>query len=215
MATSSDTFYVREKFIEAIAQNQSAYGIDLPESVIARLADYYEFIQEHNPILHLVGPSLPEEFATRHILESLTLLEFLPPNTRFADIGPGAGLPSIPCLIARDDLSAVLIESKEKKTAFLRTAVAALGLDKRTKIINKQFSEVTRPHVSHVTCRALDKFTETLPRLLKWSGERELLLFGGPSLEEALDKARRKYQRRLMPLSDRRYLFRVSDPAIS
>ncbi len=213
--TSSDTFHVREQFIEAIGQHQSSYGLGLPESAIARLADYYEIVLEHNPILHLVGPCAPDEFATRHILESLTLLEFLAPNTRFADIGPGAGLPSIPCIIARDDLSAVLIESKEKKTAFLRAAVAELGLDKRTKIINKQFSEVTRPHVSHVTCRALDKFTETLPRLLKWSGERELLLFGGPALEEALGKAGQKYQRRLMPLSERRYLFCISAPAIS
>jgi 16S rRNA (guanine527-N7)-methyltransferase len=206
---------VREEFINAIKSNQSAFGIDQPENVTARLADYYELIQKHNPILHLVGPCTPEEFATRHILESLTLLESLPANTRFADIGPGAGLPSIPCLIARDDLSAVLIESKEKKTAFLRGAAAELGLDKRAKIINKQFSEVTRPHVTHVTCRALDKFAEKLPQLLKWSGERELLLFGGASLNEALDKAKRKYQRRLMPLSDRRYLFCVSAPTIS
>jgi 16S rRNA (guanine527-N7)-methyltransferase len=206
---------VREKFIEAIGQHQSAYSLDLSEAVIARLADYYEFIQEHNPILHLVGPCSPEEFATRHILESLTLLEFLPANTRFADIGPGAGLPSIPCLIARDDLSAVLIESKEKKTTFLRGAVAELRLDKRSKIINKQFSEVTRPHVAHVTCRALDKFAEKLPQLLRWSGERDLLLFGGASLGKALDKAKRKYQRRLMPLSERRYLFCISAPTIS
>jgi 16S rRNA (guanine527-N7)-methyltransferase len=206
---------VREQFIEAIGTHQSAYGIDLPESAIAHLVDYYEVVLEHNPILHLVGPCSPEEFATRHILESLTLLEFLPENTRFADIGPGAGLPSIPCLIARDDLSAVLIESKEKKTTFLRIAANELGLDKRTKIINKQFSEVTRPHVTHVTCRALDKFSEKLPQLLKWAGDREVLLFGGASLGEALDKAKRKYQRRLVPLSDRRYLFRVSAPVIS
>jgi 16S rRNA (guanine527-N7)-methyltransferase len=206
---------VRAKLIDAIGQHQSAFGIDLPENVTARLADYYELIQKHNPILHLVGPCTPEEFATRHILESLTLLEFLPENARFADVGAGAGLPSIPCVIARADLSAVLIESKEKKTEFLRMAAAELGLDKRAKIINKQFSEVTRPHVTHVTCRALDKFAEKLPQLLKWSGERELLLFGGASLGEALDKAKRKYQRRLMPLSERRYLFCISAPTIS
>ena len=201
---------MREKFIEAIGQHQSAYGIDLPESVIARLANYYEFIQEHNPILHLVGPCSPEEFAIRHILESLTLLEFLPANTRFADIGPGAGLPSIPCLIARDDLSAVLIESKEKKTTFLRGAVAELGLDTRAKIINKQFSEVTRPHVTHVTCRALDKFTAKLPQLLKWAGERELLFFGGPALREELQKLGLRVDEKLMPGSEQRFLLRAS-----
>lgn len=204
---------MREKFIEAIGQRQSTYGIDLPESTIARLADYYEFVLEHNPILHLVGPCAPEEFATRHILESLTLLEFLPENTRFADIGPGAGLPSIPCLIAREDLSAVLIESKEKKTAFLRSAAAELGLDKRTKIINKQFSEVTRPHVSHVTCRALDRFAQKLPQLLKWSGERELLFFGGPAVGDEMRRLGLHVKKKLMPGSEQRFLFIVDGKA--
>lgn len=198
---------MREKFVEGIRHHQSIFGINLPESVIARLADYYELVQNHNPLLHLVGSCSPEEFATRHILESLTLLEFLPPNARFADVGAGAGLPSIPCLIARDDLSAVLIESKEKKTAFLRGVVVELGLDKRTKVINKQFSEVTRPHVTHVTCRALDKFVEKLPELLKWAGERELLFFGGPALLDEMRRVGLNVREKLMPASERRFLF--------
>ena len=32
---------------------------------------FYDLIQEHNPILHLVGPMSAEEFAIRHVLESL------------------------------------------------------------------------------------------------------------------------------------------------
>jgi len=200
---------MRKKFKSAIESNQQTFGVELPDETIERLADYYELIQEHNPILHLVGPSSPEEFATRHILESLTLLEFLPLEARFADIGPGAGLPSIPCLIARGDLKSVLIESKEKKTDFLRTAASTLGLEERAKVINKQFSEVTRPHVSHVTCRALDKFAERLPRLLKWSGERELLFFGGPVLRDKMVKLGLGFQEKLMPLSEQRFLFAV------
>jgi 16S rRNA (guanine527-N7)-methyltransferase len=200
---------MREQLIAAIKSNQAIFGVELTGKTIDRLADYYDVVQEHNPILHLVGPSTPEEFATRHILESLTLLEFLPVNARFADIGAGAGLPSIPCLLAREDLSAVLIESKEKKTDFLRSAAARLGLEERTKVINKQFSEVTRPHVSHVTCRALDKFTERLSRLLKWSGERDLLFFGGPALRDEMRKLGLSVTEKLMPLSEQRYLFVV------
>ena len=66
----------------------------------ATLADYYELVQANNPLLHLVAPSSPEEFAVRHVLESLALLKFLPERAKFADVGAGAGLPSIPCLIA-------------------------------------------------------------------------------------------------------------------
>jgi len=200
---------MRREFVAAIRSNQQVFNVELADDTIELLGDYYDLVLEHNPILHLVGPCSSEEFATRHILESLTLLEFLPVDARFADIGPGAGLPSIPCLIARHDLKAVLIESKEKKTDFLRAAVAKLELEERAKVINKQFSEVTRPHVSHVACRALDKFAERLPRLLKWSGERELLFFGGPALRDEMKKLELIFQEKLMPLSEQRFLFVV------
>lgn len=206
-ATLRENLRVRDEFTKSIKLNQPAFGVDLSDDVIERLADYYELVQEHNPILHLVGPCSPEEFATRHILESLTLLEFLPVSARFADVGAGAGLPSIPCLIAREDLRAVLIESKEKKAAFLRVVMPKLGLENCTKVINKQFSEVTRPHVSHVTCRALDKFSERLRPLLKWSADRELLFFGGKGLRDEMQGLGLRVSEKLMPLSEHRFLF--------
>ena len=198
---------MRDEFIDAVKSNQRAFGLELSDSTPDRLADYYELVQQYNPILHLVGPCPPEEFATRHILESLTLLAHLPTGARFADVGTGAGLPSIPCLIARDDLHAVLIESKEKKATFLQTAVDALDLADRTILIDRQFSETKTPDVRYVTCRALDRFTENLPRLLKWSGKRKLLFFGGPSVRQSLTEQGIKFAERLMPFSSQRYLF--------
>src|SRR5215218_5716571 len=106
-----------EKFIETIENLQSEFGLNLAKDKIERLAVFYELVRKHNPILHLVAPAPEEEFAVRHILESLTLLEFLPAKSSFADVGAGAGLPSIPCLLAREDLRGVLIESKLKKAA--------------------------------------------------------------------------------------------------
>lgn len=198
---------VREEFISAIQFNQAGFGLELIDARIDRLADYYELIQLHNPVLHLVAPCSAEEFAVRHVLESLTLLEFLSRGARFADVGTGGGLPSIPCLLVRDDLTAVLIESKEKKARFLNEAAERLGISETAVIVNRQFEEVTDRDFSFVTCRALDKFTEKLPRLLKWSGQRRLLFFGGNSLAEFLIKASLKFEKRLMPLSEQRFLF--------
>ena len=202
-----ETLDVRDEFLEALRSNAMLFDIGLSDGVTERLADYYDLVREHNPILHLVAPSSPEEFATRHILESLAILEFLPPKARFADVGTGAGLPSIPCLIARADLSGALIESKEKKTGFLRAVVRQLQLSARTEIINRQFSEVPRPAVSHVTCRALDRFTQKLPQLLKWSADSTLLFFGGKLLGDELKKNGLHPIEKLMPLSDQRFLF--------
>lgn len=194
-------------FVKSIKEHQPAFGIGLTDEQIARLANYYKLILEHNEILHLVAPMTAEEFAIRHILESLTLLEYLPMITKLADVGPGAGLPSIPCLLVRDGLNAVLIESKEKKAKFLETVIEDLGLTERVKIINSQFEEADTDDCKYVTCRALDKFTQKLPRLLKWSDKRDLLFFGGNNLAEALGKHGVKFDQKLMPMSEQRFLF--------
>ena len=202
---------MRKEFTEAIKTHQPAFGLSLPDDAIERLADYYTLIQEHNEFLNLVGPSTPEDFATRHILESLTLLEYLPNSIWFADVGTGGGLPSIPCLLVREDLKAILIESKEKKSKFLHVAVEKLKLKYRTRIVTNQFQEANPGHAQAITCRALDKFTEKLPRLIKWSGKRQLLLFGGENLKKALQDEKIVFTEKLMPLSEKRFLF-ITEP---
>jgi 16S rRNA (guanine(527)-N(7))-methyltransferase RsmG len=187
--------------------HEAAFGLSLTDETIERLDDHYELVQQNNQFLHLTAPSAAEEFAVRHTLESLMLLEYLPENTRFADVGPGGGFPSLPCLIARKDLSAVLIESKEKKAVFLELAANELGLSDRVTVIDRQFEEVKEKDFSLVTCRALDKFTDKLPRLLKWGKGKSFALFGGPTLREALNKNRVKFGETLVPMSQQRYLY--------
>ena len=195
--------------IKALRIHQSVFGLDLTDETINRLAAFYEIVEEHNQMLHLVAPCTPEEFAIRHILESLVLLEYLPENVKFADVGSGAGLPSIPCLIVRRDLAAVLIESKEKKTRYLEHTLSQLELTERAVVFNKQFEEVRDKDFDTVTCRALDKFSDKLPRLLKWSGDRRKVLFGGPTLREALKQIRIQFEERLIPMSEQRYVFYI------
>jgi 16S rRNA (guanine527-N7)-methyltransferase len=198
---------MREDFITAFKTHQSLFDVELADQPIERLADFYDLIQEHNPILHLVGPCSEAEFATRHILESLTLLEHLPKSARFADVGTGSGLPAIPCLLVREDLTATLIDAKKKKADFLNLAISKLGLEERATVVMRQFHEVQISAEKTVTCRALDKFSEKLPALLKWSRGRRRLFFGGPALEARLHELGRPFERKLMPLSDQRYLF--------
>jgi 16S rRNA (guanine527-N7)-methyltransferase len=202
---------MRKQFVDAIKANQNVFGLEIPDLRIERLADYYDLVQLHNPLLHLVGRCSPEEFATRHIFESLTMLEFLPANAKFCDVGSGAGLPAIPCLIVREDLTATLIESKEKKADFLSAAVNELGLSNPITIVNRQFTEGDPGVAAFVTCRALDKFTERLSRLVKWANRRTLLFFGGPSLRSEMERLSLKFESRLMPLSEQRFLFAVTE----
>ena len=197
----------RQQFIKSLSANQQNFDILLTKQQQNALADYYEIIQKHNEILHLVAPCSPEDFAVRHILESLTLLEFLPKNAKFADVGTGAGLPSIPCLIVREDLSGVLIESKLKKVSFLQKVLAESKLENCAEILDRQFEELPKPNVSFILCRALDKFTQKLQKLLRWSGNSKLLFFGGNNLREELQKNGVEFQEKLMPMSEQRFLF--------
>lgn len=201
---------MRTEFIEALKANQAAFSIELDEPQIERLADFYEIVLEHNPLLHLVGPCTPEEFAIRHILESLLLLNYLPKKARFADVGTGAGLPAIPCLLVREDMSAMLIDSKVRKASYLEICVKQLGLEQRAKVVNKAFNDVDLGNCVSVVCRAIDKFSERLPRLILWRRQRQMILFGGPNLRTALETQPVVFSEKLIPLSEQRYIFDVN-----
>lgn len=190
-------------FEEALISNQSLFQVDLSTEAQAKLSDYYSLLSRWNARLHLVAPCSPQEFATRHVLESLMLLKHLPNEAKIADIGSGAGLPIIPCLIARPDLHATLIESSQKKSVFLREALNTAG--RTATIIAKPFEEVPTPDVSFVTCRALDQFMEKVPDIIGWAPRGgTLLLFGGETLRQKLSKQTQSYK---IPLSEKRFLF--------
>lgn len=200
---------MRDEFATAVKTHETAFGLALSNEQIELLSKFYKIVLAHNDILHLVAPMSAEEFAVRHILESLTMLHHLSAEAKFADIGAGAGLPSIPCLLVRPTLKAVLIESKVRKSNYLIKAIAELGIGDRVRVVNQQFEEAETEGFSVVACRALDKFTQKLPKLLKWSKRRKLLLFGGPRLREGLVNQNVKFEEKLMPMSEQRYLFVV------
>lgn len=191
-----------QRFEQTLLSNMSAFGVELSPDALAGLAIYYSLLRRWNDRLHLVAPCAPEQFALRHVLESFILLEHLPEAATIADIGSGAGLPTLPCLIARPDLEATLIESSQKKTVFLREALSAV--DRKATIIARRFEEIEAPEVSFVTSRALDQFVRKIRILVEWAPDGcTLLLFGGEELRKEL----KTYEAFLIPGSERRYLF--------
>jgi 16S rRNA (guanine(527)-N(7))-methyltransferase GidB len=196
-------------FEQSLVANMGSFNLDLPAETVSRLGEYYSLLTRWNDRLHLVAPCSPEEFAVRHVLESLMLLPHLAPNAHVADIGSGGGLPIIPCLIARPDLHATMIESSQKKSVFLREASNQLHL--QSTIIARPFEQVEPPSVSFVTCRALDQFMQKLPALINWAGDSTLLLFGGETLREELRKANVNFESFLIPQSEKRFLFLATD----
>jgi 16S rRNA (guanine527-N7)-methyltransferase len=189
-----------DRFELAVKANMSVYEVELTAETLALLRTYYSLLIRWNERLHLVAPCSPEEFATRHVLESLMLLKHLPSQAKIADIGPGGGLPIVPCLIARADLNVTMIESSQKKAVFLREALNAVG--RTASILARRFEDIEPPEVEFITCRALDQFIRKIRVLLDWAPDGStLLVFGGENLLDG--------ERFLIPGSEKRYLFRV------
>jgi 16S rRNA (guanine(527)-N(7))-methyltransferase RsmG len=199
---------VLDEFRRTLETRAERYAMALSRDQIGRLSDYYELLLTWNPRLHLTAPCSPAEFATRHILESLLLLPHLKPHASVADIGSGGGLPIIPALIARPDIQAVLIESSPRKAVFLREALRATATSQQAQAIAARFESTQAPDVDYVSCRALDRFDEMLPRLVEWSPvQSKLLLFGGRGLQDQIERAGLKFSALHIPDSKSRYLY--------
>ncbi|MBA2704947.1 MAG: 16S rRNA (guanine(527)-N(7))-methyltransferase RsmG [Blastocatellia bacterium] len=199
------------QFKESLKAEMAAYEVTLPRKALDGLARYFELLSDWNSRLHLVSFHSPQEFATRHVLESLLLLKYLPQGARLADVGSGGGLPMVPCLIARSDLQAVLVEASKKKAVFLREVLRETSTKDRAQVFAERFENVATLEVDFVTCRALERFETMLQSLVRWSPTPStMLFFGGSGLGGVIDDLGLSSERILIPNSARRYLFIVN-----
>lgn len=196
-----------ESFRQVLEGEAEAFGVVFEDKHLRRLCDYYEILLKWNGKLHLVAPCTSAEFARRHVLESLLLVGHLPTNARLTDVGSGAGLPSIPCLIVREDLSATLIESSKRKAVFLREALIRTESAARAQVIAKRFEEVSPRAGYFVTARALDRFPHALEKLIEWApAKTTFLIFAGKALRDQLVTLLPEVQVTQVPKSQGRFL---------
>ncbi len=104
-----------------------ALGVTLDAVQAQRLMAYAALLDKWNRVHNLTALRDREKILTHHLLDSLAVLPWLTAD-RLLDVGSGGGLPGIPLAIARPELAVTLLDSNQKKTAFLRQAVIELGL---------------------------------------------------------------------------------------
>lgn len=90
---------------------------------------YVDLLRRWGSRINLSSVLTDREIIIRHLIDSLTVAEFMPPGSRVIDIGTGAGLPGIPLYIHDPSLNVTLLESIGKKVAFLKDVKRSLGLD--------------------------------------------------------------------------------------
>lgn len=102
--------------------------MSLPATFHPELIRHYELLCRWNPKLNLVSKKSLAEAETRHYGESLLLASRLPQGSlRVVDVGSGAGFPGFVVAAVRSDCQVTLIESDQRKSAFLREASRGLS----------------------------------------------------------------------------------------
>jgi 16S rRNA (guanine527-N7)-methyltransferase len=124
---------------------------------------------------NLVASSTIPIVWTRHVADSLQLIEHAPDASVWADFGSGAGFPGIPIACALADKPGAmvhLIESVGKKANFLREAVRVTGVPAVVHQIRaEKFGESCAETIHAVTARALSPlktlFDQTFPLITR------------------------------------------------
>lgn len=115
---------------------------------------YAELLASEATVRGLIGPREIARIWDRHLLGSAGLGALVPPGSRVADLGSGAGLPGIPLALAREDLELALVEPLLRRTIFLDRARTVLGLEPRL-VVRRMRAEAVQEHFDVVTARAL------------------------------------------------------------
>jgi 16S rRNA (guanine527-N7)-methyltransferase len=102
-------------------------GPALAAGQAAQLLAYLDLLARWNRTYNLTAVRAPAEMVTRHILDSLAVLPWVP-GGRLLDAGTGAGLPGVPLAIARPELQVTLLDSAGKKIRFLNHVCRELRL---------------------------------------------------------------------------------------
>jgi len=116
--------------VELLLSAASGMGISLNAEMLGRFERYASMLTEWNKNINLTSVTDPDGIALRHFADSLSLLTAceIPEGSSLADVGAGAGFPSLPVLIARPDLKITMLDGTDKKVAFLRAALTELDL---------------------------------------------------------------------------------------
>jgi len=106
----------------------AALGLGLDPAQRAALLRFADLLQRWNRVYNLTAVRDPVATVTRHLLDALAVVPYLPPG-RLIDVGSGAGLPGIPLAIALPDRDVTLLDASAKRVRFMQQAVIELGLD--------------------------------------------------------------------------------------
>ena len=133
-------------------QNFCNENFNDPNKIFAMLMEYKKILLNENHKMNLIGKSTIDDFDQRHIIDCIQIIKHMPDRKKqVMDIGTGAGLPGVLLsILGYQNLH--LVEKSPKKSAFLETCKAHLGLNYR--IHTKPIAEISGVNIDYITARA-------------------------------------------------------------
>jgi 16S rRNA (guanine527-N7)-methyltransferase len=137
--------------------------VTLAPALAEQLEAYFRLLATWNTKINLTGLKLSEispDALDRLLIEPVVAAKYVPSRaSRMLDVGSGGGSPAIPLALASPNIRLLMVESKTRKSVFLREALRVLEL-KDAEVASARFEELlARPdlHEAHdlVTIRAV------------------------------------------------------------
>jgi 16S rRNA (guanine527-N7)-methyltransferase len=118
--------------IQTLKDGAAELGLHLSERQLSRLLAYQALLAKWNKVYNLTALRDPAQMMTHHLLDSLAAVSAFAGAQRVLDVGAGGGLPGIVLAIwaaeAEPQMSITLVDTVQKKTAFLTQVKAELQL---------------------------------------------------------------------------------------
>ena len=144
----------KETFIKELKK----LNIELKETTLAMLNEYYSILKEENQKYNLTRIIEEDDVYLKHFYDSLTITKIIDiSNQSICDLGSGAGFPGLVLGICFPSAKLTLIESNGKKCNFLNIVKKKLNLNNVT-IINtriEEYAKENRELYDIVTARAV------------------------------------------------------------
>jgi len=137
---------------------------NVSRETIERLEAFEQLVLKWTKKINLISAGDSRQIWDRHIVDSVQVYNLAPSNGDWLDIGSGGGFPGIVAAILSKDIAPerrfILVDSDQRKCAFLRTAARELQLNVTVKA---ERVEKMEPVVAEVlTARALDDLNNLL-----------------------------------------------------
>ena len=118
---------------------------------------YKNLLKEWNEKINLTAITDDKEIYEKHFKDSLLGEKFISEGASVLDIGTGAGFPSLPIKIVREDITLTLNDSLNKRLIFLNEVIKELKLTKVRTIHSRAEDLDKKEKYDYVLSRAVAK----------------------------------------------------------